>query len=250
MLYNSGMRNARLHQVVLAGLLAVLSSSVSAGPKIEVTDGTFSFGKITQHAVLTRRFWIKSVGDAPAKIIEVTPDCGCTELFVTDSLVKPNDSVAMDVVLHTRSFLGFIEKRPFLRIADNNDTVRVKLYAEILVKPEDARPLVITPDKVDVSQYSAKARRKATFTITNNGFADYQITVVDSSNKKFDVVLPKVIKAGQKIEGQVIVRKTEVPTSFEESFTFEITDDGRSRYSVPIWRQYQVKDAGATSAGK
>jgi len=244
------MRNARSYLILLAGLLAGLSASVSAGSKIEVTDGTFSFGKIIQHAVLTKRFWIKSVGDKTAKIIEVVPDCGCTELFVADSLVKPNDSVAMDVVLHTRGFIGFIEKRPLIRIADSNDTVRVKLYAEVMVKPESAKPLVLTPDKVDVSQYGAKARRKGTFTLTNNGFSDFQISVVDSSNKSFDVVLPKVIKAGQKVEGQVIVHKTAVPTSFEESFTLEITDDGRSRYSVPIWRQYQVKDAPGTPGGK
>jgi len=244
------MKIIHLHQSVLTGLLACLSVSVSAGPKITPSEGTFSFGKTTQHTVLTKRFWIKSVGDTPARIVEVKPDCGCTELFLADSLVRPNDSTALDLVLHTRSFLGFIEKRPLIRIADSNDTTRIKLYAEIMVKPENAKPLVITPEKVDVSQYSAKTRRKGTFTITNNGFSDYRISVVDSGNKSFEVVLPKLIKAGGKVEGQVIVHKTAVPTSFEESFTFEIDDDGLSRYSVPVWRQYQVKDASATSAGK
>lgn len=231
-------------------VLASLSGSAIAGPKIEAIDGTFSFGKIIQHAVLTKRFWLKSVGDQPARIVEAVPDCGCTELVLTDSLVKPKDSVPIDVILHTRGFIGFIEKRPLIKIAESSDTVRLKIYAEILVKPETARPLVLTPDKVDVSQYSVKPRRKGTFTITNNGFSDYQITVVDSSNKSFDVVLPKVIKAGGKAEGQVIVHKGAIPTSFEQSFTFEINDDGRSRYSVPIWRQYQVKETPATSAGK
>lgn len=220
-----------------------LSASASAAPKIQATDGTFSFGKILQHAVLTRRFWLKSVGDQPARIVEVTPDCGCTELFFKDSLINPKDSVSLDVVLHTRSFIGFIEKRPLIRIADSNDTLRLKLYAEILVKPENAKPLVLTPEKVDVSQYSARPRRKGVFTITNNSMSDYQITVVDSSHKSFDIVLPKFIKALGKVEGQVIVHKDAVPTSFEQSFTFEINDDGRSRYSVPIWRLYQVKDA-------
>ncbi len=249
-MYNQGMRNTRLYHVLAAGLLVLLAGSVLAGPKIVPTEGTFSFGKIMQHAVLTKRFWLKSVGDQPARIIEAIPDCGCTELILTDSLVKPKDSVPLDLVMHTRGFIGFIEKRPMIRIADSNDTVRVKFYCEILVKPETAKPLVITPFKVDVSQYSAKPRRKGTFTITNNGFADYQISVIDSSFKSFEVRLPKSIKAGETIEGQVIVHKSAVPTSFEQSFTFEITDDGRSRYSVPIWRQYQVKDAPVTPAGK
>jgi hypothetical protein len=240
----------RPYRLVLTGILACLSVSVSADPKITLSEGTFSFGKTIQHAVLTKRFWIKSVGDTPARIVEVKPDCGCTDLILADSLVQPNDSTALDLILHTRSFLGFVEKRPLIRIADNNDTSRIKLYAEIMVKPESARPLVIAPDKVDVSQYGAKTRRKGTFTITNNGFSDYQISVVDSSQKSFDVVLPKVIKAGGKVEGQVIVHKTAVPTSFEESFTLEINDDGRSRYSVPIWRQYQVKQASGAPSGK
>lgn len=240
----------KLHGVLATGLLLCLAVSAVAGPQITVPEATFSFGKIVQHAVLTKRFWVKSIGDTPAKIIELKPDCGCTELFLADSVVKVGDSVAVDVVLHTRAFLGFIEKRPLIRIADSNDSSHLKLYAEILVKPENAHPLVLTPEKVDVSQYSKKPRRKATFTIANNGPSDYQMAVVDSSGKSFDVVLPEVIKAGQKVEGQVIVHKSAVPTSFEESFTFEITDDGRSRYSVPIWRQYQVKENPASPPGK
>ena len=236
--------------IIAAGLVLCLSTASIAGPKISVPDATFSFGKILQHAVLTKRFWIKSVGDAPAKIVEIKPDCGCTELFTPDSVIKVGDSMPIDVVLHTRNFIGFIEKRPLIRIADNTDTTRLKLYAEILVKPEAARPLTIASEKIDVSQYNVKPRRKATFTITNNGPSDYQLTVVDSTAKSFDVVLPKVIKAGQKAEGQVIVRKSAVPTSFEESFTFEINDDGRSRYSVPVWRQYQVKETPSSATGK
>lgn len=232
-------------------MLSICLSDLSfAGPKISIPDATFSFGKILQHAVLTKRFWIKSTGDAPVKIAEIKPDCGCTELFTPDSVIKVGDSMPIDVVLHTRSFLGFIEKRPLIRIADSNDTTRLKLYAEILIDPGKSAPLVIGPEKVDVSQYNVKPRRKATFTITNKGASDYQLTVVDSVAKSFEVVLPKVIKAGQTVEGQVIVRKSAVPTSFEESFTFELNDDGRTRYSVPIWRQYQVKETPAAPSGK
>lgn len=244
------MRHRSVRAILTAALLACLAISAVAGPKISIPDATFSFGKILQHAVLTKRFWIKSTGDTPVKIVEIKPDCGCTELFTPDSVIKAGDSMPIDVVLHTRSFIGFIEKRPLIRIADNNDTTRLKLYAEILIDPEKSAPLVIAPEKVDVSQYNVKPRRKAAFTITNSGASEYQLTVVDSTAKSFDVVLPKSIKAGQKVEGQVIVHKSAVPTSFEESFTFEINDDGRTRFSVPIWRQYQVKEAPAAASGK
>lgn len=242
------MMSAKQIALFLAAIavLAVDYSPALAGAKITIPETNYTFGKILQHSVLTKRFWIKSVGDKPARITEALQDCSCTDLLIKDSTIAPGDSVPLDVTLHSRSFIGFINKRSHYLIAGSPDTAYLMMYAEVLVKADNEKPLVLAPDRVDVSQFGAKPRRRGVFTLTNNSAQDYEISVVDSSAKSFDVTIPKVIKAGQKIDGTVVVKKNRIATSFEESFTIEITDDGRSRYSVPVARLYQpAESAGA-----
>jgi hypothetical protein len=226
--------------------LIVLVSPGFAAQKVEITEPTYNFGKIIQHAVLTKRFWMRNFGTSSTKIAEVNPDCGCVDVIIRDSLIKPKDSISIDILFHTRNFLGFMTKKPGIKLEGASEDIPFVLYAEIIVKPENASPLVITPAKVDVSQYSSKPRRRGVFTITNNGIQDFQIKIIDSSYKSFDVEMPVLVKAGGKIEGRVLVHKDDITKSFEESFTFIINDGNQTRYSVPIARSYIVKDSSVT----
>jgi hypothetical protein len=230
----------------VAAALVLVSGSVLAAPKIKLSESNYSFGKTLQHSVLTKRFWIKSASDKPVKITEALQDCSCTDLYIKDSTIKPGDSVPLDITLHSRNFIGFVNKRSHYLVEGSPDTTYLMLYAEVLVKPEEEKPILIAPNRVDVSQFGVKPRRKGTFTLTNNTSLDYDIIVVDSIAKSFDLTLPKTIKAGQKVEGTVIVRKDKVETSFEESFAFELSDDGRSRFSVTVARLYQPADSTGT----
>ena len=220
---------------------------LNAAAKIKLSESNYSFGKITQHKIMTKRFWIKSVGDKPARIKEALQDCACTNIYLSDSLVKPGDSVPLDISLNSRSFIGFVNKRSHYLIEGSLDTTYLMLYAEVMIKPEDYKPISLAPIPVDVSQFSDKARRKGVFTLTNNGPDTYQIIVVDSLHKSFDIQLPKQIKPGEKVEGVVVVKKDKVKTSFDESFAIEFTDDGRTRLSIPVSRIYQVSQ-GAVGA--
>ncbi len=231
---------------VLAVIMA--ASSIAAGPKIKFSESNYSFGKVTQHEILTKRFWIKSVGDKTARITEALQDCSCTELMLKDSTVAPGDSVPLDVSLNTRNFIGFVNKRSHYLVEGSGDTTYLMLYAEVLVKSAEAKPVTLLPDRVDVSQFTVKPRRRSVFTLTNNSSADLEISIVDTTAKSFEVEVPKVIKAGGKVEGVVMVKKDRIPNSFAESFALELNDDGRTRYSVPIVRMYQVKDSSAATS--
>lgn len=250
MLVSSGMRFLKTAQIWAAATLAVAvaAGSIAAGPKIAFNESNYSFGKATQHEILTKRFWIKSVGDKPARIVEALQDCACTELFLKDSTVAPGDSVPLDVSLNTRSFIGFVNKRSHFLIAGSADSTYLMLYAEVMIKPTEAKPLTLAPVHVDVSQFSVKPRRKSVITLTNHSDSDLEISLVDTTAKSFDVTIPQVIKAGGSVEGTIIVKKDRIPRSFAESFAFELNDDGRSRYSVPVVRIYDVKDSTRTSS--
>jgi hypothetical protein len=227
--------------------IVLVPGHLNAAAKIKLSESNFSFGKITQHKIMTKRFWIKSVGDKPARITEALQDCACTNIYITDSVIKPGDSVPLDISLNSRSFIGFVNKRSHYLIEGSTDTTYLMLYAEVMLKPEDYKPISLAPIPVDVSQFSEKPRRKGVFTLTNNGPDTYKIIVVDSSHKSFDVQVPSEIKPGQKVDGVVIVKKDKVKAGFDESFAIEFTDDGRTRLSIPVSRIYQVSQ-GAVGA--
>jgi hypothetical protein len=234
---------------IAATWILFVPDHLNAAPKIKLSESNYSFGKITQHKIMTKRFWIKSVGDKPARVKEAVQDCACTNIYLKDSLINPGDSVPVDISLNSRSFIGFVNKRSHYLIEGSPDTTYLMLYAEVLIKPEDYKPITLAPIPVDVSQFSDKPRRKGVFSLTNNGPDTLQIVVVDSSAKSFDVQIPSQIKPGEKIEGIVIVKKNMVKSSFDESFAIEFTDDGRTRLSIPVSRVYQVVQ-GAVGAAR
>lgn len=223
--------------------LAIMTVGLCAAPAfaelpIVISPGTHNYGKIPQHSVANKRFWIRSTSSKPEKISHVIPDCGCTSVVLPDSTIAPGDSVALDLIFHSRAFVGYIVKRPAVKLEGSNENAVIQFYAEVLTNPEAARPLVFDPVKVDVSQLGEKTRRKGTFKMTNFTSNDLTINVVDSSDKSFDITIPSLIKAGQTVEGQVMVHKDMIQFEFEEAFTIELNDDGRTRYAIPVKRLY------------
>jgi hypothetical protein len=225
-------------------MFGLLTTSAIAELPIVISPGTHNYGKIPQHAVANKRFWIRSTSSKPEKISHVIPDCGCTSVVLPDSTIAPGDSVALDLIFHSRAFVGYIVKRPSVKLQGSDENAIIQFYAEVLTKPEAARPLVFDPVKVDVSQFGEKPRRKGTFKLTNFTSNDLTISVVDSSFKSFDVTIPGLIKAGQTVEGQVMVHKSSIQTEFEEAFTIELNDEGRTRYAIPITRLYNPNSGG------
>ncbi len=226
---------------VVAVVLLCLAGSVSAGPQIEIKDGTFNFGRVVQRATISHTFWIKSTGDEDLHITKVVPGCGCTKAPLMDSVLAPGDSTRLDIFFSTKSFRGFVTKRPYLETNASDEKTYVKIMAELIPEPQKGKQLVINPPTLDVSQFTEKPRRKGKFLISNRSDQDYKITVVDYASDYFDVDMPKKIGAGETVEGVITVHKNRIPEEFEHSLTFMINDDLEQRYTLPIKRQVRIK---------
>jgi hypothetical protein len=229
---------------LLAGSIAV-----SAAPGVKIKNDTFDFGKVIQNSTTTHSFWIKSTGSDTLRITEIDPGCGCTQMPLRDSVLGPGDSTRLDIIFTTRSYVGHVNKRPYIMTNASTEKVGLSIYAEIMIDPENAIPLVPRPARIDVSQFSALARRRASFKLFNKSNEDVDLQCVDTSFKSFEVVLPSKIKAGETAEGTIVVKKDKVPTSFKESFTFEaVNDNERDVYSLVVERMYHVPDSTATGS--
>jgi hypothetical protein len=221
--------------------LTVIAASLSATPKMEFVDNSFDFGRVYQGKVVTHSFWIRSTGDDTLRILEVKPGCGCTQIPVTDSILAPGDSVRLGIIFNTRRFSGAVTKRPSIITNASEKRVFLNLYANVLMVKDDPGILSIKPHLLDVSQFGDKQRRKAKFLIENTKDEDVTLGLIDGSGKGFEIRLPDKIKAGETVEGQIIVDEDRIESSFEESITFELDDVLRSRYTLPIERKYRLK---------
>jgi len=227
-------------------VLMIAAAAVAAEPVAKISHDTFDFGKVVQNQTTTHSFWIKSIGSDTVRISEVVPGCGCTQMPLLDSVLGPGDSTRLDIIFATRSFVGHVNKRPYVVANVPTGKVGMSIFAEILTDPEAAMPVVIRPAKLDVSQFTSQPRRRATFQVVNKSAQDLEIHLLDTAFKSFDVELPARIKAGATGEGVIIVKKDKVPTAFKESFTFEVVGaEARDIYTLPIDRMVHVKDSVA-----
>lgn len=236
---------------VISLLTVVIPAALVAAPAVKIPHDTFNFGKVIQNATTTHSFWIKSVGDDTLRILDVVPGCGCTQMPLTDSVLAPGDSTRLDIIFSTKSFVGDVQKHPYLQVNTPTERVSVTIQSEILVQPETAMPMVVKPWRVDVSQFTVQPRRRAVFELVNKSDRALEVKAVDTFFKSFSVQLPARIAPSATAEGLVIVNKDKVKTPFKESFTFQVSGGGTTDfYTVPVERLFRIKDSTSVVGAK
>ncbi|UCD64089.1 MAG: DUF1573 domain-containing protein [Candidatus Zixiibacteriota bacterium] len=227
-------------------VIVTCAAPVLAGPAIEIAPGTFNFGKTMQHSTVTHTFWVRSTGDAPLKITEVVPGCGCTRAPLKDSLLAPGDSTSLEIIFSTRSFTGQVHKRPYLLTNASDDKIYIDIKAEVLSDAKTMHPLRLTPYPVDIPHNPGRQNQRALFLIENVGDRAVVLRVIDQPSATFQVTLPDKIEPGQTAEGVVTVAKESAGIEFNRSFSFDIVENPRIRYTVPVRRILPAPQEPAT----
>ena len=226
-----------------AVLVLAITSTAFAGPGISIADATFKFGKIPQRATVNHTFWLKSNGDETLRITEIVPGCGCTRAPLADSVLAPGDSAALVIQFDSKSYRGFVSKKPYLITNIGEDRIYLQIHSEIMPEPELMQPVKLKPYILDVSQFTVKPRTRARAWVINESASDLNLKIVDDIGKSFTVEFPDMVKANDSAEILVTVKKEAIETEFNESFTFEISDDLSSRFSLPVKRMYRIPRA-------
>ncbi len=223
-------------------VLLLSAASVVAGPDIAIPEVEYIFGKVPQHSAVSHRFLLRSTGDDTLRITKVVPGCGCTQAPLQDTILAPGDSTWLEIVFSTRTYRGSVSKRPYITTNSSDDNYYIRFDTDVLPDPGQAFPLRFDPYKLDVSQFGPKSRRTAVFTLENVSDTDYTFNLIDTSGRDFDVELPTRIKKGEKISGKVTVHDNAVENDFEQSFTIELNDKAKTRYSLPVRRMYRTRE--------
>ncbi len=87
-------------------LFMVLSFSLNAQPKLEVSKPSYEFGQVKQGSLVKHKFIVKNTGNKDLIITSVRASCGCTTPNWPKDPIKPGHEATIDVVFNTAGKLG------------------------------------------------------------------------------------------------------------------------------------------------
>lgn len=98
----------RILAVAAIAALTLLAQFASAQGALTFSDASHDFGEIAADSEVTTTFTFVNTGDAPLRITEVRPSCGCTAPYFTTDEVAPGASgevtVAYDATNRSGAF--------------------------------------------------------------------------------------------------------------------------------------------------
>ena len=88
------------------------------------------------------------------------------------------------------------------------------------------------------------------FTITNVSETDVQVRLISDLPGLAEIDLPSKIEAGKSASGEIRLLESVLDQKFEKSFTIQLNDEKKSRFTIPVKRSIKTPTAKSVSAPK
>lgn len=233
-------------------LLMLTAATIQAEPKLTFSEAEFNFGYVPQHATVSHVFWLYSSGDQPLNITKIVPGCSCTRMPVEKDILPTGDSLKLVLTFDTRMYRGAVTKHPKIYTNQADSVSQLIFHAIATTRPDSLRPIQIVPYKLDISQYADHVRDRIDFEIKNVSDQDLDLQLIAFPSDLVTVDLPSKVAAGQTASGTVTLKPDALDKHFERSFTFQVSDETGSRFTVPMIRKIEKprKSAQRVETGK
>lgn len=215
-------------------LLAMGSTKLSAAPRMSIAEKSFDFGFSPQNAKLSHIFWLKAEGTDSLKILKVIPGCGCTKAPLESNHLAGGDSTRLEIIFSTGKRSGQVSKSPSIQTSAAGPDQRVRIVTNIITRPDSTYPVIIKPYKLTIGQFADKPRKELSFTIENVSKDEIPIRLIAHPSDLFDVDLPTTIAPRSSAKCSLALKEAGSTGSFEKSFTIELGDAKKTRFTVPV----------------
>lgn len=159
-------------------------------------------------------------------------------------ILAPGDSTALEIIFSTKSYTRTVVKSPQITTNEGPPDRHVRIEATIVTAPDSTSPVVITPHKIDISQFSDEIIDRKTFAIRNVSDRELTLTLLAGPTDMMEIDLPQSVGPGETVEGEVRLHADILDLSFDKSFTFELNDDDTTRFTVPVTRTIHTPVSG------
>ena len=126
--------------------MLVLSSTVFAGPRVEIDKAFWDFGVVSNLTYASHDFWISNSGDAPLVINRVTSTCeACLQATIQRTNLPPGTATAIHATLDTRLLNGAVSRAILIGCNDPqepNPVLGINIVVAPIYKVDPAAPLV------------------------------------------------------------------------------------------------------------
>lgn len=165
--------------------------------------------------------------------------------------IAVGDSTRLEIIFSTKKYRTKMSKSPKIQTNEGGSDKMVRISTTVVERPDSTYPVINSPYKLDMSQFTGKQVTRKKLKIANVSDEELQITLVAFADDYFEVKLPSSVGPGETVEGEVVLRDDVLEKSFEKSFTFELSDGKHSRFTIPVKRT--VRNVGGrtqASGGK
>ena len=157
------------------------------------------------------------------------------------------DSTELEIIFSSKKYRTKMSKRPKIQTNEGPPDKFVTITMNVVTRPDSTYPLIMRPYKIDLSQTGSKVIDEMSFEIRNVSDEDLKLKLGSYASEYFEVDIPKKIKAGETKKAKVRLLKKVLKKSFEKSFTIELSDEARNRFTIPVKRKLS---ASARTASK
>jgi hypothetical protein len=227
-------------------ILSVASFAQQRGPHILVVDPKFDYGFVPDSARVSHTFWVNNLGTDSLKIFQVKVTCGCTQATVSQGVIAVNDSMPIEILFDSANRLHKQTRTTTIVCNDpTNSKCEVTFQCFVHDPGETFGPASIIKNR-RLRLTTADQGKTIPVTVKNISREPLSVKLIDYPSELVTVEVPaEPVPAGGKADILVSVRKDLVKQNFLKSFTVEMSDADKSRYTIPIRMAEPISALGA-----
>jgi hypothetical protein len=215
--------------------LSGMASGQQLGSKALVVEPTFDFGYIPQNAKVSHTYWVSNLGTDTLRIFNVKPGCGCTEAPQTTFEAAPDDSLPIELVFDSgRRSRDQLKSTKVTCNDPGKSLFDLQLSAYVYTDKDTAQPISITKNNV-LKLTTDDLGKVFPVRFTNDSKEPLSVMIVDYPSEVVSITAPSgPVAPGKSGEIRVKVNSKLDRNNYRKSFTFELSDKAKTRFSVPI----------------
>ncbi len=222
---------------------AVRQSVQSDWPRQMFTEFEHDFGTVAKNEFAEKRFAIKNVFNEDIRIQQVKTSCACTDVSVTQKVLKKGETAELVAVFNTKNFVG--QKQATVTV------VFAPPYTgevQLTVKGNIRGDVMFAPGNIDFGSVTQEAIANNTTAkrvqITKFNNSNWRIVDVKSTFPHVGVTLSQPTRMGNQVRYDMDVRvKDSAPAGFVQSRLIIVGEEFGRRSEIPI--NFSAKVASA-----
>ena len=112
-------------------IINTLSGQKKSEENLLIRNKVVDFGIVKEDTILNARYYLMNKGNTEIKINYVNPDCSCTDYYVSNYTIKPNDSIFVDLSFDTKQKYGV--QKLYTIISADTETKMYKLTLKAII---------------------------------------------------------------------------------------------------------------------